>query len=333
MLAKAGVKSRVNAGFIKGLVEGGKTMKILIVGAGAIGGYFGGRLMEKGEEVTFLVREKRKKQLEKSGLVVRSVNGDFEGTPALITAEQNDHEFDVIILTTKSYQLKGAMEDIRPYVKEGTMILPLLNGIAHIDELVSVFGEDRVVGGLCFVETTLDQDGTIIQTSPINQLVFGERTGEKTERILKLQEVFNGTKAEFVLSENINQDMWHKYLFIATMSGITTAMSSPVGPILELETGRRTIAALLEELSLIMKTIGAPIKDSIAQEQFERINMMDPGMKSSMQRDVEKSLPIEADHLQGFLLEQAASHKLPVPVLETIFTKLALYEKNLGNSR
>ena len=308
-------------------------MRILIVGAGAIGGYFGGRLMEKGEDVTFLVREKRKKQLEKNGLVIRSVNGDYEGKPTLITATQSDREFDVIVLTTKSYQLVGAMEDIRPFVKEGTMILPLLNGIAHIDELVSVFGEERVVGGLCFVETTLDKDGTVIQTSPINQLVFGERTGDKTDRILQLEKAFSGTKAKFVLSENINQDMWHKYLFIATMSGITTAMESPIGPILELETGQRTIAALLEELAGIMKTIGAPIKDSIVQEQFARINMMDPGMKSSMQRDVEKSLPIEADHLQGYLLKQAAQHKLAVPVLETIFTKLALYEKNLVASR
>ncbi|HSI65878.1 MAG TPA: ketopantoate reductase family protein [Planococcus sp. (in: firmicutes)] len=308
-------------------------MRILIVGAGAIGGYFGGRLMEKGEDVTFLVREKRKKQLEKNGLVIRSVNGDYEGKPTLITATQSDREFDVIVLTTKSYQLEGAMEDIRPFVKEGTMILPLLNGIAHIDELVSVFGEERVVGGLCFVETTLDKNGTVIQTSPINQLVFGERTGDKTDRILQLEKAFSGTKAKFVLSENINQDMWHKYLFIATMSGITTAMESPIGPILELETGQRTIAALLEELAGIMKTIGAPIKDSIVQEQFARINMMDPGMKSSMQRDVEKSLPIEADHLQGYLLKQAAQHKLAVPVLETIFTKLALYEKNLVASR
>ncbi|TWT02363.1 ketopantoate reductase family protein [Planomicrobium sp. CPCC 101079] len=301
-------------------------MKILIVGAGAIGGYFGGRLLEKGENVTFLVREKRKAQLEETGLRTTSVNGDSHLTPKLITAENAGESFDVVVVSTKSYQLSGAIEDMRPFVGKETMILPLLNGIAHIDTLIDAFGDRAVIGGLCFIESTLDESGAIIQTSPINQLVYGERTGEKTERIMKLQKAFEGTKADIVFSENINQDMWHKYLFITAMSGITTVMESPIGPIRELETGRRTIAAFIEELAAIMFKIGAPIKEAIAQEQIEKINLMAAGMKSSMQRDVEKSLPIEADHLQGYLLKKANDHKVAVPILETIYTKLMLYE-------
>lgn len=308
-------------------------MKILIVGAGAIGGYFGGRLLEKGEDVTFLVRENRKKQLEETGLNIKSVHGDIELTPQLVTVKDAGDEFDVVVVSTKSYQLAGAIEDIKPFVGKETMVLPLLNGIAHVDELVKAFGEEAVIGGLCFVESTLDQDGTIVQTSPIHQLVYGERTEEKTDRILRLKQVFDGTKADFELSDHINQAMWHKYLFITTMSGITTAMESPIGPILELETGQRTIGALLDELVLIMKTMDAPIKEDIAQEQFVKINMMHPDMKSSMQRDAEKSMPLEADHLQGFLLKNANDHKLPVPVLETIWTRLALYERGIkGNA-
>ncbi|PSL40414.1 ketopantoate reductase [Planomicrobium soli] len=301
-------------------------MKILVVGAGGIGGYFGARLLEAGQDVTFLVRERRKKQLEETGLNVHSVNGDVHLEPKLVTAENSVDQYDLIILTVKSYQLPDAIQDIRPFVGKESMILPLLNGFAHIGELANVFSEEQVLGGLCFIETTLDHEGTIIQTSPMHQLVFGERSGEETERILRVKKALSGTKADFALSRNIIQDMWHKYLFIAAMSGITASMESPIGPVRELESGKRTISALLEELTAVMKGAAAPIKETIAEEQFKKIMSLDPGMKSSMQRDVEKGHSIEVDHLQGYLLKKAKSQQLAVPVLETIYTKLKLYE-------
>lgn len=302
-------------------------MKILVVGAGAIGGYFGGRLLERGEDVTFLVREKRKKQLEKTGLKIESINGNFDIMPPMILSGENEEKFDLILITTKSYQLNGAIDDIRPHLKKDGMVLPLLNGVSHVDELIEAFGEDAVIGGLCFIETTLDANGTVVQPSPMNQLVYGEKTGEKTPRIEWLESTFKGTKADFVLSENINQDMWHKYAFITAMSGVTSLMESPIGPITELESGKRIILALLNEISSVMKKIEAPITNDIAEIQFNRICELKSGMKSSMQRDMEKSLPTEAEHLQGFLIKKAREHRLSVPILDTIYTKLALYEK------
>ena len=307
-------------------------MKILVVGAGGIGGYFGARMMEAGQDVTFLVRSRRKAQLEQTGLNINSVNGDVKLIPKLITAQQQGEPFDLVILTTKSYQLKAAIEDVRPFVGEAGMILPLLNGISHVDDLVKAFGEERVLGGLCFIETTLDENGTIVQTSPMNQLVFGERSGKETVRILEVQKAFEGTKADFALSANIEQDMWHKYLFITAMSGITAAMESPIGPIRDLESGQRTISALLHELVLVMKAIGAPVKETIAEDQLAKINSLQPSMKSSMQRDMEKGQAIEAGHLQGYLLEKALAEELPVPVLDAIYTKLKIYDVNLRKS-
>jgi len=302
-------------------------MKILVVGAGAIGGYFGGRLAEKGEDVTFLVRKNRKKQLIKTGLKIKSVNGDVELSPRLLVAGESEEKFDVVMVSTKSYQLTAAMEDIRLHIKEDGIILPLLNGVSHMDELIEAFGEDKVIGGLCFIESTLNENGVIVQTSPIHQLVYGERTGEETTRIERLKSIFEDAKADFVLSEDINQDMWHKYVFITAMSGLTSLMESPIGPIRNLESGQRVILEFLNEISLIMKKIDAPIKDDIADIQYKRINEMDEAMKSSMQRDMEKSMPLEAEHLQGYLLGKAREHKLAVPILDTIYTKLALYEK------
>ncbi|MGX7593877.1 ketopantoate reductase family protein [Planococcus plakortidis] len=303
-------------------------MRMLMVGAGGIGGYFGARLLEKGEDVTFLVREGRKKKVEEEGLRVNSRHGDLHLQPALLTKTMEAEPFDIVLLSTKAYQLEQAIEDIRPFVGEQTMILPLLNGIAHIEQLVSAFGERAVIGGLCFIETTIGEDGSIVQTSPIHQLVYGERGGERTDRIQKLKSHFDGTKAEFVLSEDIDQDMWHKYMFITAMSGITSLMESPIGPIRKLPSGQSAIRSLLDELEAVMTAIDAPIKKGIAAIQLDKVNSMDDSMKSSMQRDMEKGQGIEADHLQGHLIEKAKQTDIPVPVLETVYTKLKLYEES-----
>ena len=301
-------------------------MRMLMVGAGGIGGYFGARLLEKGEDVTFLVREGRKQKIEEQGLRVKSRHGDLHLQPALLTKTMQAEPFDLVLLSTKAYQLEQAIEDIRPFVGEQTMILPLLNGIAHIEQLVSAFGEEAVLGGLCFIETTIGEDGSIVQTSPIHQLVYGERGGKRTQRIEQLKTHFDGTQAEFVLSDNIDQDMWHKYMFITAMSGITSLMESPIGPIRKLSSGQSAIQSLLEELEAVMTAIAAPVKTGIAAIQFDKMNSMDDNMKSSMQRDMEKGQGIEADHLQGHLIEKAQQAEIAVPVLETVYTKLKLYE-------
>lgn len=303
-------------------------MKILVVGAGAIGGYFGGRLLEKGEDVTFLVREKRKAQLEANGLIVESVNGNMEmSVKALLAGEEADL-FDVILLSTKAYHLEGAIESIRPYVSEHTMILPLLNGIKHVSKLINAFGEERVIGGMCSIESTLDQTGKVIQESVLQEFVYGERNGEKTERILKLQKAFSGTKADFRLSENIEQDMWHKYLFISTVAGVTSLFRSPMGPIREHKYGKQVIESVLHEAATIMRAIKAPILDNVEELQMERLNKLGYKMKASLLKDMEKQLPIEAEHFFGYLLEQVEAFGVKAKTIETIYANLKLYETN-----
>jgi 2-dehydropantoate 2-reductase len=304
-------------------------MRILVVGAGAVGGYFGGRLLEKGEDVTFLIREGRKKQLEESGLAIESVHGNVVLTPKIILSGEEAGSFDVILLSTKAYHLEGAIESFRQYVSKDTMILPLLNGIVHITKLVDEFGEDRVIGGLCFIETTLDQEGKVIQSSSKHDIVFGELSGERSERILKIETAFSETKTGYRLSENIKKDLWQKYLFIATMSGITTLMRAPIGPIRENASGRATISQLLKEIVAVMKRQDAPLTDDIEIQQMNQIDMLGFSMKASMQRDMEKSQLVEADHLHGYLLDIARREGLAVPVLEAIYANLKIYENQL----
>ncbi|WP_318505895.1 2-dehydropantoate 2-reductase [Bacillus sp. T3] len=302
-------------------------MRILVVGAGAVGGYFGGRLVEKGEDVTFLVRTKRKQQLEQQGLIIESVNGNVKVQPKLIIAGEEAAPYDVILLSTKAYHLDAAIGSIAPYVGENTMILPLLNGILHVEKLIEAFGTDKVLGGLCFIESTLDSQGRVLQASPAHTLMFGERNGEKSNRIERLAESFHGAKANFYLSQKINQEMWHKYLFIAACSGVTTLLRSPMGPIREEPMGAEIMTKLVDEIATVMKEMNAPISENAAEEQLKKLNAIGAGMKSSMQRDMEKGLQIEADHLQGYLIQKAKELGISVPVLEVVYANQKVYER------
>lgn len=306
-------------------------MRILVLGAGGVGGFFGGRLVEKGEDVTFLVRSRRKQQLEKKGLVIRSINGDFSFQPQLITKEDITAPFDVILFSTKAYHLNEAITDLRPFVGENTVIIPLLNGIAHLSLLQKEFGEEKVIGGLCFIETTLNNEGDVMQTSAANRLIFGEIKPQNPERIKRISKVFAGTKASFVLSESILQDMWHKYLFITVMSGVTTLMHAPIGPIRESKDGRDFIRNVFEESVQIMRALGVPVKDNIVEEHMKTIDKISYDMKSSMQRDMEKGSFIEGKHLQGYLLNLAEQFSIEAPLLGAIYQNLKVYEEMTFN--
>ncbi|PPB10801.1 ketopantoate reductase family protein [Brevibacillus laterosporus] len=302
-------------------------MRILMVGAGAIGGYFGCRLIEGGRDVTFLIRQKRKAQLEERGLVIQSVNGDSTVHPALLLAGEKATPFDVIMLSPKAYQLDDVINDIAPYVGEDTMIIPLLNGIAHMQPLQERFGADKVLGGLCFIETTLNADGDIIQTSKAHRLAFGEWNGGTSERVERLYEYVKVANASFELSNNIQQEAWQKYLFITMLSGITTLMNAAVGPIRDSPFGIELTKQLTEECVSVMIGIGAPISPQMVDHVMETFKQQGYKMKSSMLRDMEKRLPIEGEHLQGYLLRLAEQQGIETPMLRIVYNNVRIYEQ------
>ncbi|MFN7249678.1 MAG: ketopantoate reductase family protein [Anaerobacillus sp.] len=305
-------------------------MRILVLGAGAVGGYFGGRLIEKGEDVTFLVRERRQKQLSEHGLVINSLHGNLQLKPKTIVGGDPIEPYDIILFATKAYHLKSGIEAIKPYVGDKTSIIPLLNGYNHFDVLKEAFGAEKIVGGLCFIEATLNERGDIVQTSQAHQLFFGELTGGTSTRVAAINEVLSNTKAVFELRDFIFQDIWHKYLFITTLSGITTLMRSAIGPIRKITNGENLIEQLLNETASIMRASGVPIATNIEAMQMEIIKKQAETMKSSMLRDIEKSYPIEADHIQGYLLQLAEKHSVHAPLLTLVYHNLKVYESNLG---
>src|ERR1700744_3610245 len=159
-------------------------MRVLVVGAGAIGGYFGGRLLEAGRDVTFLVRPKRASELASAGLVIKSPNGDVTlKNPPTVQADRLAEKFDVVLLSCKAFDLEDAIQSFAPAVGPQTAIIPLLNGMRHLDVLEAKFGRDRVLGGLCAIAVTLNDKREVVQLQPMQSLTFGERDGKKSDRV------------------------------------------------------------------------------------------------------------------------------------------------------
>ncbi|MBY8912371.1 ketopantoate reductase family protein [Bacillus sp. YC2] len=300
-------------------------MKFLIVGAGGVGGYIGARLAEKGNDVTFLVRQKRAEQLKQTGLTVKSEKGDVSIKPALISAGDKG-EFDAVIIASKAYSLKQVIKDVKSFVHSSTVIIPFLNGYRHYNELFDAFSKQQVLGGLCFIESALNEKGEILHTSAAHRFVFGEWSGERTERIRELEQAFADIKAEVIVSTHIEKDIWKKYMFIAAQAGVTSLFQKPVGPILDTESGRNTAKRLFAELGAIFRADGIPADPNLEEESYRTLTSMAYHMKSSMLRDMERGQMTEGDHLHGFLLEKAKRLSVETPVLETVCANLQIYD-------
>src|SRR5882757_642904 len=231
-------------------------LRILIVGAGAVGGYFGGRLAQAGRDVTFLVRPSRAKQLAQDGLRIISPHGDAVLTPKLVTAKKIDTPYDVVFLSVKAYALEAAMNDFAAAVGPETMIFPVLNGMRHIDILTKRFGEHAVIGGVCLVAAEIDHQGRIVQLAEFQQLVYGERSGETTPRLKTLDATLQGAGFDASLSSDIMQVMWGKWIQLASLGAITCLMRGTIGQIVAAPSGAELSIDVLNESAAVATACG-----------------------------------------------------------------------------
>lgn len=303
-------------------------MRILIVGAGAVGGYFGGRLLAAGRDVTFLVRAGRGQQLDEQGLQVRSPRGDIN-LPRVpwLQASAIDSPFELILLSCKAGQLDAVMADIAPAVAPGTLILPLLNGMRHLDLLDARFGADKVLGGKCFVSLDKRADGTIVHFNDRDDLAFGARVGQDSARVQAAFEALDHAGFAAQLSPDITQEMWEKWLFIATGGGITCLMRASVGDVVAAG-GEDLICDLFEECSAIARRAGYPPREAVRDAFLQVLTQPGSALTASMLRDVERGDATEADHLLGDLLRRRPAEDVETPdrsVLRLAYTHLLAY--------
>jgi 2-dehydropantoate 2-reductase len=306
-------------------------MRVLVVGAGAIGGYFGGRLLQAGQDITFLVRPRRASELASAGLVIKSLNGDVTlKNPPVVQADTLNEKFDVVLLSCKAFDLDDAIKSFAPAVGPNTAIVPLLNGMLHLDALDGSFGRDRVLGGLCAIAVTLNDKREVVQLQPMQSLNFGERDGKMTDRVRAIAEIFASGKFGSVASENIMQEMWEKWVFLASLAASTSLMRTSVGNILAAPGGRDFLLGILDECGAIAKAAGHAPRAPSLERAHGMLTTEGSQLTASMFRDIQAGAKVEADHVVGDLIARADAAKIPVPKLRTAYTHLKAYERQRG---
>jgi 2-dehydropantoate 2-reductase len=300
-------------------------MRILVVGAGAIGGYFGGKLLQAGRNVTFLVREKRAAQLRRSGLSIRSRTEEVDiPDPPTLLSSGLQRPFDLVLLSCKSYDLPQAITDIRPAIGAGSQVLPLLNGMHHLEVLDAAFGAQAVLGGRCFISSALDDEGRILHLDENRTMSFGERHGTRPAALERMLAELAGAGFEVQLSQSILQEMWDKWVFIAAAAGVTCLMRAAIGDILQAG-GTALALGVLDECLQIAAAAGMPMGQT-TQEQARRF-LTTPGstFTASMLRDIESGRRTEVEHILGDLIARRRAGPAP-PLLDIAYAQVKAYE-------
>ncbi|HEY3838045.1 MAG TPA: 2-dehydropantoate 2-reductase [Bryobacteraceae bacterium] len=304
-------------------------MRILVVGAGAVGGYFGGRLLEARRDVTFLVRPRRAAELQASGLRIHSRQGDVHlPLPPTVVADDLNEPFDLILLSCKAYDLAGAIASFAPAVGPDTVIVPLLNGMRHIDILGARFGP-AVLGGRCLISSTLNERREIVHFSDIHSISFGELNGAVSKRVRAIERLFDGARCDGQGSPHIVLEMWEKWVFIATLAGATCLMRSTIGDICSSPGGQDFVLRLFEECRTVAATQGFAPRDTAADRSLAMVTAANSTLTASMLRDIEMNGAIEADQIVGDLLDRAVA---PLTLLPVVYTALKAYEHHRAAS-
>jgi 2-dehydropantoate 2-reductase len=303
-------------------------MRILVVGAGAVGGYFGGRLIQAGRDVTFLVLPKRAELIRAQGLRILSPTyGDFTARPKTITAAQIVSPYDIILLSVKSYDLAAAIDDFAPAVGQQTVIIPVLNGMHHIDVLTQRFGEHAVLGGVCFVATEVDSQGRIIQLADFQSLTYGELDGKKTSRIGAVHQVFYGAGFDAAISGDILRDMWQKWVWLASLGAVTCLLRGNIDEIVAVPGGADLSLSALRECTAIARACGYPLSEAFLAEKSAQLTAPGSGLTSSMYRDLHKQARVEVDSILGDLIERGRKHSVFAPIVQAAFVGLTIYQQ------
>jgi 2-dehydropantoate 2-reductase len=305
-----------------------RTMRILILGAGGTGGYFGGRLVEAGRDVTFLVRPARAARLRADGLVIHSPLGDARLPVQVVESGALEAYYDLVVLSCKAYDLDAAIDAVAPAMRRpGTVLLPLLNGLRHFDTLDAAFGAANVLGGLCHISATLGPDGEVVHLNRLQTLTFGERdAGTPPDRCERIAATFAPASFEARLSRNVLADLWQKFAFMAAGASLTCLMRASVADIVATPEGERIARGLVGECADIACAAGYAVSDSGAGFAEKMLIGAESPFKASMLRDIEAGGRVEADHLVGDMLRRGRELSQPVTLLEVAYAHLKAYE-------
>jgi len=299
-------------------------MKIAVMGAGGVGAYFGGLLALQGHEVALVARGEHLKALQQNGLTVNSIHGDFHLPLQAVADPKEIGEVDLVLFTTKAFDTKSASEQILPILREDSIVLNLQNGVGNEEVMAEVIGQDRILAGLTYIETTIEAPGVIAQKSKKRDIIFGELNKEKTVRAKEIYQILTDAGIPTVLSDDINKDIWKKFMFISSFSAITTITEAPAGEVLGCKETDYLLRKLLEEVYHVAKGNGVELNCDDLDNAYQTASNMGHSMKSSMQRDFEKKKMIEVDSLSGAVVKYGKRVNVETPYHEMVHGVLTL---------
>ncbi|KNE27169.1 2-dehydropantoate 2-reductase [Achromobacter spanius] len=302
-------------------------MRLLFLGAGGTGGYFGGRAAQAGADVTFLVREPRAARLREQGLRIQSPLGDVTLQPKLVTQQTLQGAYDVVVLSCKAYDLASAIDAIRPAVGPNTAVLPIMNGVLQYDVLDREFEPHRVLGGLCQINATMGPEGEVVHLGKHANIVFGERAGPaRSERCVALEQALAGGEYVSRFSEDIHQDMWEKYVMLTTLAAATCLMRGSIGQIASTDDGIDILKSLLQESQSVAAASGHAVRPEADAFVQNLISDRTQPMTASMFRDLRQGLPVEADHIVGDMVNRARTLGVDATYLRVAYSHLQVYQ-------
>ncbi|WP_430788779.1 ketopantoate reductase family protein [Virgibacillus flavescens] len=302
-------------------------MNIVVIGAGALGAYFGGRLHEGGANVTFLVREGRAKQLKENGIHITSPKGDYKlEDPNFVTDVSEIEHADLVLVSVKGYHVNGTLDSLKTLTENGASVLPVLNGMEHISMLQDQLGKDFVLGGLSFIIATLDDNGHVIHSSDFDDLIFGPLQPTQKTICQELEDTMNKTSVTVTNTEDIMRELWKKYTFINAFSGITTATNLSIGSIRQEAETFRIAEMILHEMKILAKAYNVEIHEEEIEAAKDKLRNLPADATSSMHQDRRKGLTLEVDHLHGGALRLAKAKGVEMPYTESIHGLIKPFE-------
>ncbi|MGC1215470.1 MAG: ketopantoate reductase family protein [Micromonospora sp.] len=304
-------------------------MRILVVGAGATGGYFGAQLQQAGRDVTFLVRPKRADVLRERGLRITGLGTETVHTPQLLTAAEIDGHYDIVLISVKATALPTAIDDVAAAVGPGTTVIPFLNGMAHMDALNERFDVDAVLGGVVRVLTTLDAEGDIVRLGTLAEIVIGEQQGGTSQRVEQIAEVLSGAGFDFSVSPDIRGAMWHKWVFISTLGALNTLVRGSVGDAVAVPGGDRVGPQIAAEAAAVAAAAGCPVPKQALDNVQAFVTRPGSADTASLYRDLIARQPTEAEQIFGDLTARARALGVPTPLLDATTVALRVHEQRL----
>ncbi|WP_200904017.1 ketopantoate reductase family protein [Nocardiopsis sp. RV163] len=306
-------------------------MRILVVGAGAVGGYFGAHLARAGRDVDFLVRPARAALLREQGLRVRDVRGRVEAVPVrAITADQVGPDYGLVVVAVKSYGFDDALKDLSPAVGPRTAVLPFLNGMRHVDALVDRFGADRVYGGVAMVMTRLGEQGEIVQVGNMGRLIYGPLGEHPVVAPREVHAALDTGGHTATSAADIRQELWDKWVFLATLGACTCLMRGPIGRVNSAPGGQEFTAAVFAEAIAVATASGHPPGEAARERADAVIADTTSSTTTSMYWDLSRGNPVEADHIIGDLVSRGRELGVATPLFSLAYTHLSVYGAGRG---